>query len=134
MGVQSQTSFRSMQLQKTEKRKVEFPYAPCYNKIIGRRMTHCYIFTDQNVVLSTTILTVPGNRLCFVKVSSISMASSSSSIVSSDAISSVSHSCKTHGGEPDERNIPDAAACVSIGELREAEGLLGPREFRAMRI
>ena len=32
--------------------------------------------------------------------------------------------------------MPAAAACVSVGELSEAEGLaeLGPRELRAMRI
>lgn len=30
--------------------------------------------------------------------------------------------------------MPDAAAWVSVGELSEADGLLGPRELRAMRI
>ena len=30
--------------------------------------------------------------------------------------------------------MPAAAAWVSVGELRDAEGLLGPRELRAMRI
>ena len=64
----------------------------------------------------------------------MSMASSSSSVLSSDSMSSTSHSSKSHGGEPEDRKIPDAAACVSVGELREAEGLLRPRELRAMRI
>lgn len=91
--------------------------------------------TDQNVVHSTTILTVPGNLLCLVKVSSISIASSSwSSMLSSDTISSVSHSWSSQGGEPDDRKIPEAAAWVSVGELSEADGLFGPRELRAMRI
>lgn len=90
--------------------------------------------TNQNVVLSTTIFTVPGNLLCLVKALSISMASSSSSILNSETMSSVSHSSKSHGGEPDERKIPAAAAWVSVGELRDAEGLLGPRELRAIRM
>lgn len=30
--------------------------------------------------------------------------------------------------------MPAAAACVSVGELRDADGLLCPRELRAMRI
>jgi hypothetical protein len=30
--------------------------------------------------------------------------------------------------------MPEAAACVSVGELRDAEGLFGPRELRAMRM
>lgn len=30
--------------------------------------------------------------------------------------------------------MPEAAAWVSVGELSEADGLLGPRELRAMRI
>jgi hypothetical protein len=80
------------------------------------------------------ILTVPGYRLCFVKASSISIASSSSSVLSSDTMSSVSHSSRSHGGEPDDRKIPDAAACVSVGELRAAEGLFGPLELRAIKM
>ena len=64
----------------------------------------------------------------------MSMASSASSILSSDTMSSASHPSRSHGGEPDERNIPAAAACVSVGELNEAEGLLGPREFLAIRM
>ena len=30
--------------------------------------------------------------------------------------------------------MPDAAACVSVGELSAALGLFGPRELRAMRM
>lgn len=89
---------------------------------------------NQKVVLSTTIFTVPGNLQFLVKVSLISMASSSSSALSSDSISSVSQSSNSHGGEPEDLNIPDAAAWVSVGELREAEGLLSPRELRAIRM
>ena len=88
----------------------------------------------QNVVLSTTIFTVPGNLQFLVKVSSISMASSSSVPLSSESISSVSTSSSTHGGEPEDLKIPDAAAWVSVGELRAAAGLLRPLELRAMRI
>jgi hypothetical protein len=88
---------------------------------------------NQNVVRPTTIFTVPGKRLFLVKASSISMASLSLSMLSSET-SSVSHSCKSHGGEPEDLKIPAAAACVSVGELRAAEGLLGPLELRAMRI
>lgn len=47
--------------------------------------------------------------------------------------SSVSHSSRFHGGEPADLNIPAAAACVSVGELRAAEGLC-PLELRAMRM
>lgn len=90
--------------------------------------------TDQKVVLPTTILTVPGNLPFFVKVSSISIEFSLSSMLSSEMISSDSHSWRSHGGEPEERKIPEAAAWVSIGELRDADGLLGPRELRAMRM
>jgi len=46
--------------------------------------------------------------------------------------SSGSYSWCAHGGEPEERKMPAAAACVSVGELREAEGLLCPRELRAI--
>jgi hypothetical protein len=90
----------------------------------------------QKVVLSATILTVPGNLPLRVNVSSISIPSSESHRLNSVTRSSVSHSSSNHGGEPDERNIPAAAACVSVGELREADGLilLGPREFRAIKI
>ena len=91
--------------------------------------------THQNVVLSTTILTVPGNLpLRRVKVSSISIARSDSYRLSSVTSSSLSHSSRSHDGEPEERNMPAAAAWVSVGELRDAEGLLGPRELRAMRM
>jgi hypothetical protein len=86
------------------------------------------------VVVSTTIFTEPGNLECLVKVSSISMASSSSSMLNSDTMSSVSQPSRSHGGEPDDRKMPAAAACVSVGELREADGLFGPRELRAMSI
>lgn len=79
--------------------------------------------TDQNVVVSTMIFTVPGNLPVLVKVSSSWMASSSSSLLISDELSSDSHSSRSHGGEPDERNIPEAAACVSVGELSAADGL-----------
>lgn len=92
----------------------------------------CMYKTDQKVVPSTTILTVPGNLLCLVKASSISIDSSSSE-QSSETRSSVSHSSSIHC-EAEERNIPAAAACVSVGELRDAEGLFWPRELRAMRI
>ena len=92
-------------------------------------------WTHQNVVLSTTILTVPGSLpLRRVKVSSISMARSDSYRLSSVTSSSLSHSSRSHGGEPEERNMPAAAAWVSVGELSDAEGLLGPRELRAMRM
>lgn len=80
------------------------------------------------------IFTVPGNRLLLVKASSISIASSSSSVLKSDTMSSVSHSSRSHGGEPDDRKIPEAAACVSVGELRAADGLLDPLEFLAIRM
>lgn len=92
--------------------------------------------THQKVVLSTTILTVPGNFPLRVNVSSISIPSSESYKLSSVTRSSVSHSSSNHGGEPDERNIPAAAAWVSVGELREADGLIlfGPREFRAIKM
>ena len=49
-------------------------------------------------------------------------------------ISSLSHSSRSQGGEPEERNMPAAAAWVSVGELRDAEGLFSPRELRAMRM
>lgn len=84
--------------------------------------------------MPTIILTVPGNLVLFVKVSSSSIASSGSSVHISDTASSDSYSWSTHGGEPDERKMPAAAACVSVGELRDAIGLLGPRELRAMRM
>lgn len=66
-----------------------------------------------------------------MKVSSISMASSSSSVLKSEIGSSVSEPSTCNEGEPVERKTPEAAACVSVGELREAEGLW-PRELRAM--
>jgi hypothetical protein len=92
--------------------------------------------TYQKVVPSTTILTVPGNLPLRVNVSSISIPSSESYKLSSVTRSSVSHSSSNHGGEPEERNIPEAAAWVSVGELREADGLIlfGPREFRAIKM
>lgn len=90
--------------------------------------------TNQKVVLSTIIFTVPGNLQLLVKVSSMSIASSSSSVLSSVSRSSVSQSSKSQGGEPAERKMPEAAACVSVGELREAAGLLRPRELRAIRM
>lgn len=62
------------------------------------------------------------------------MAPSSSSALSSDSLSSVSHSSYSHGGEPEDLKIPEAAAWVSVGELREADGLLSPRELRAIRM
>jgi hypothetical protein len=80
------------------------------------------------------ILTVPGNLLCFVNASSIWMAFSSSSMLSSETTSSVSPSSRSHGGEPEDRNMPAAAAWVSVGELRDADGLLGPLECLAMRM
>ena len=89
--------------------------------------------THQNVVLSTTILTLPGNLECFVNASSTSMGSCGSVMLSSEIASSVSAPSRNHGGEPaEERNIPAAAACVSVGELRAAVVVDGPRELRAM--
>lgn len=79
------------------------------------------------------ILTVPKNVPLRVNVSSISMALSESFRFRSVTGSSGSYSWCVHGGEPEERKMPDAAACVSVGELREAEGLLCPRELRAIR-
>lgn len=73
----------------------------------------------QKVVDSTTILTVPGHRARFVNVSSISMATSSNSSVdanSSSETSAEAHSSNCHGGEPEERNMPDAAAVSTSGE------------------
>ena len=59
-----------------------------------------------------------------VKVSSISIGSSMSPLVLRDEVtSSDSHSSRYQEGEPADLNMPDAAACVSVGELREAEGL-----------
>lgn len=55
-------------------------------------------------------------------------------MLKSDTDSSVSQPSEDHGGEPAERNMPAAAACVSVGELSVAEGPLRPREVRAMRI
>jgi hypothetical protein len=92
--------------------------------------------SDQNVVFSTTILTVPGYLARRVKVSSVSMASvaSSSSSTSSSETSSPSNSSNDHGGEDaDDRKMPAAAACVSVGEDRAAERLFGEREERATR-
>ena len=86
------------------------------------------------MVPSTTIFTVPGNLQAFVNVSSISMDSSSSSVLSSDAISSVSQSSNSQGEAPEDLKIPEAAAWVSVGELREAAGLFRPRELRAIRM
>ena len=68
-----------------------------------------------------------------MKVSSSSTGSSSSSMLSCDAISAVSTSSSFHGGDPDDLKMPEAAAWVSVGELREAEGLW-PLELRAMRM
>jgi hypothetical protein len=95
--------------------------------------------TYQNVVPSTTILTVPGKREFSRNVSSTSMTPSpswsvlSSSSPSRPSTSSGASSSSVHGGlpAPDERKIPAAAACVSIGEDRAAE--FPAREFRAMR-
>jgi hypothetical protein len=88
--------------------------------------------TNQKFVCPTMILTVPGNLHVRVNVSSKWMASSSSSVLSSEEeMSSAAHSSRSQGGEPEDLNIPEAAACVSVGELRDAEGWW-PREFRAM--
>ena len=77
----------------------------------------------QNTVFSTIILTFPGNLYPFVNVGSISMVSSNSSLLSSDTESSVSHPSNDSGGEPADLKMPAAAAWVSVGELREADGL-----------
>jgi hypothetical protein len=92
--------------------------------------------THQNVVLSTTILTVPGNWELLVNASSISMGSRESLMLTSETASSVSTPSINHGGDPaEERKIPAAAACVSIGELRDAEVIFDwPRELRAIRM
>jgi hypothetical protein len=75
--------------------------------------------THQKVVDSTMILTVPGHRARFVNVSSTSIATSSSSSVDANSSSETSaepHSSSSHGGEPEERNMPDAAAVSTSGE------------------
>ena len=65
----------------------------------------------QKVVDSTMILTLPGNLLVRVKVSSISIGSSMSPLVLRDeAISSDSHSSRYQEGEPADLKIPAAAA------------------------
>jgi hypothetical protein len=93
------------------------------------------VHTHQKVVLSTTILTVPGNLEALVNASSMSMGSCESLTLTSEMASSVSTPSRHHGGDPaDERKIPAAAACVSVGELSGAEVLDWPREFRAMRM
>jgi hypothetical protein len=92
--------------------------------------------TYQNVVLSTTIFTVPGNLEVLVNASSMSMGSCESLMLTSETASSVSTPSRNHGGDPaEERKIPAAAACVSVGELRDAEVIFAwPRELRAMRM
>lgn len=80
------------------------------------------------------ILTFPGRLLRIVKVSSISIGSSSSSELQSDTISSVSHSSRSHGGEPvEDLKTPEAPACGSVGIVRAVDGFCF-RELRAMRI
>ena len=55
-------------------------------------------------------------------------------MLSSEIASSVSAPSRKHGGDPaEERNMPAAAAWVSVGELRAAVVFDGPRELRAMR-
>jgi hypothetical protein len=92
--------------------------------------------THQKVVLSTTIFTVPGNLEFLVNASSTSMGSRESLMLTSDTASSVSTPSRNHGGDPaEERKIPAAAACVSVGELRDAVVMFDwPRELRAMRM
>jgi hypothetical protein len=90
--------------------------------------------THQNVVASTMILTLPGNSDRRVNVSSMSIGLDPSSVLSSEITSSVSTPSRCHGGEPVDRKMPAAAACVSVGELRDADGLCVPRELRAMRM
>lgn len=87
-------------------------------------------------MLSTTIFTVPGNLEFLVNASSMSMGSRESLILTSETASSVSTPSRNHGGDPaEERKIPAAAACVSVGELREAVVMFDcPRELRAMRM
>lgn len=80
------------------------------------------------------ILTFPGNFDPLVNVGSMSIEPTNSSLLSSETESSVSHPSKYSGGEPDDLNMPAAAACVSVGELRAADGLLGPLEFLAIRM
>jgi len=87
----------------------------------------------QKVVDSTTIFTVPGNWLCLVNVSSMSIEASSSDSLASTAMST-SCSCNVQGGEPADRKTPAAAAWVSVAMLREAAGLWLFLEFRAMRM
>jgi hypothetical protein len=96
----------------------------------------CEAHTHQNVVLSTTILTVPGNLEFLVNASSTSMGSREELMLTSETASSVSTPSRNHGGDPaEERKIPAAAACVSVGELRDAVVIFDwPRELRAMRM
>ena len=83
----------------------------------------CGEAAHQNMVFSTMIFTLPGNLYPFVNVGSISIVSSNSSLLSSDTESSVSHPPSESGGEPADLKMPAAAAWVSVGELREADGL-----------
>lgn len=85
-------------------------------------------------MFSTTIFTFPGIFAPLVNVVSMSMGSSNSSVPSSETESSVSQPSEDHGGEPAERNMPAAAAWVSVGELSVADGPLRPLELRAIRM
>lgn len=71
-----------------------------------------------------------------MNASSMSMGSRESLTLTSETASSVSTPSRYHGGDPaEERKIPAAAACVSVGELRDAEVMFDwPRELRAMRM
>ena len=68
-----------------------------------------YARPHQKVVDSTVIFTVPGNGLCLVNVSSMSMEASSSDSLASGAMST-SCSRAVHGGEPADLKTPVAAA------------------------
>lgn len=126
-----------MQPQKTVTQRLKFPCEPCF-KFCVSLMRVAYLrekSAHQNVVFSTMTFTVPGYLALRVKVSSTSIeAFDSSSSTSSSETSSSSHSSNDQGGDAaDERKIPAAAACVSVGDDNAAERLFGDREERATR-
>jgi hypothetical protein len=90
--------------------------------------------TDQKVVLSTTIFTLPGSFAFFVNVGSMSIGSSKSSVLSTDTESWGGRPGALGGGGRAAPKIPAAAAWVSVGELSVADGPLRPLELRAMRM
>ena len=129
------TSFRPVPTQGRlkERRRKEKDFFMGPEKKVTFRI-QVVLTTYQNVVLPTMTLTVPGSLQFLVKVWSIPIPSSSSSALISESSSSASQSSRSHCAEPEDLNIPLAAACVSVGELNAAAGALGPRELRAIRI